>query len=139
MDSSDTQSPSWKHLLSFTTRRHLQCAIPAVFFSTIAGLALPVNSYLIGKIFGAFSKYGTGELNATEFKHEVSRLNVYTVILGSGSWLCNSLGITLWLIFGDLQARSARTRLFDSMIDRDIAWFDKRQDGADALVSRLLT
>jgi ATP-binding cassette subfamily B (MDR/TAP) protein 1 len=139
MDSSNGKSASWKDLFTFTTRKHLFIAVPAVVFSAAGGLTLPINSYLIGRIFRAFSNYSIGQFDASELKNEIRRFNIYTVILGSGSWVFNSLALTLWLIFGDLQARNARSRLFNSMIHRDIAWFDKRQDGVGALVTRLLT
>lgn len=36
------------------------------------------------------------------------------------------------MLFGELQAKSARERLFDGMLNKDMEWYDKRKAGIDA-------
>ena len=131
-------SPQWKSLFYFTTRRHLLFIIPAVLFATGSGLTVPANAYALGKVFSSFTKFGTGAANTDEFKHDVTKYNKWIVVIGSGSWLFNSVAFFLWHTFGELQAQSARERLFNALLKHDIAWYDTRKDGVGALSTRLL-
>jgi ATP-binding cassette subfamily B (MDR/TAP) protein 1 len=42
-----------------------------------------------------------------------------------------------FLTFGELQARSARTRVFETLIKKDIGWFDTRETGVAAFLPRI--
>jgi ATP-binding cassette subfamily B (MDR/TAP) protein 1 len=139
MDSIKPNTPSWKSLFYFTTQKHLAFLLPAICSAVLAGLAIPANAYVLGKVFGQFTKYGTGTIDAAEFKHSVNKYNLYLLAIASGCWFFNSGAFCLWHTFGDLQARSARERLFNALLKHQIGWFDLRKDGIGALSSRLLT
>jgi len=59
------------------------------------------------------------------------------VAVGVGSWLVRFIFFTSWLSFGELQAKSARDRLFTGLLYKDIAWYDRRKHGVGALSTRL--
>ena len=52
----------------------------------------------------------------------------------SASWLASSTFYALFLVFGELQARSARERMFEALLQKDIAWYDTRKGGVAALL-----
>jgi ATP-binding cassette, subfamily B (MDR/TAP), member 1 len=133
------EKTQWRHLFAFTTARHLIILILATFFALLSGIMVPVNSYLIGMIFSKFTDFGSGQLDAAEFKIQVSKYIVYIVIIASIGWVSNTLSFTLWHIFGGLQAQYARQRVYDAMLLRPVEWFDQRKDGVKSLSTRLLS
>ena len=44
-----------------------------------------------------------------------------------------------WLIFGEIHAKKVRQILFSRLLEKDMDWYDKRQDGIGALMIRIQT
>jgi ATP-binding cassette subfamily B (MDR/TAP) protein 1 len=128
---------SWKALFNFTTRKHLPLLLGAIFCSMLVGIVTPAQAYLMGKVFSTFARFGAGQISEQEFKHNLGLYCVYFVVLGAICWIFTAALFAGWVIFGELQARSARDRLFNALVDRDMEWFDKRKDGVAALTTRL--
>lgn len=59
--------------------------------------------------------------------------------LGSASGLLNAGYFMFWILFGELQAKSARDKLFEGMLEKEMEWYDMRKSGIDTLISRLQT
>jgi hypothetical protein len=129
--------PGWKHLFGFMTADHLLFMLPAIFCSALSGVVLPVNSYLIGMLFSKFTEYGSGQLDVSDFKEQVVKYVVYTIIVGAGGWLFGSLAFLFWHIFAGLQGRCARQLVFNAMLPGPVEWYDRRKDGVKALSTRL--
>lgn len=138
MDTPKAQNAPWKALFNFTTRKHVPIVIPAFCCSALSKALITVNSYLLGKLFFVFTYFTSGGLDEAGFKHEVRRYILYIIFVASLSWLFHSFAFFLWHTFGDLQARSARLRIFRALLTRQIEWFDKRIDGTAALSTRLI-
>ena len=132
-------TPAWKSLFNFTTRQHLPFLLSGLFFSLASGAVVPINSFIIGKLFALFTAFGAGNITPGQFAHSVARYIVYIIVLAAGCWLFNFLAFFCWHVFGDLQARSARERLFNALLLRRIEWYDRRKDGVEALTTRILT
>ena len=47
--------------------------------------------------------------------------------------------LAMWLAYGELQAKSARDRLFHGLLEKEIEWYDLRMNGIGALLPRLQT
>jgi ATP-binding cassette, subfamily B (MDR/TAP), member 1 len=131
--------PAWKALFNFTARRHLPFLLAGLLFSLASGVAVPVNAFIFGKLFALFTAFGTGDISSNQFKDDVSKYVTYILVLATGCWLFNFLGFFCWHVFGDLQACSARERLFNALLLRRIEWYDRRKDGVEALTTRILT
>jgi hypothetical protein len=132
-----TTTPAWKGLFNFTTRKHLPVLIVSLMCAIVTGAITPVQSWLMGKLFTSFATFGSGQIDTLKFKHDLVQYNIYFVVLGAGQWLFSTCMYANWTMFGDLQARSARDRIFNALVDRDIEWFDQRKDGVAALTTRL--
>jgi ATP-binding cassette, subfamily B (MDR/TAP), member 1 len=137
-DSSKIVKASWKALFNFTTYKHLIVLFPAIVCSVSSGVIATVNSYLIGKVFGLFTEFYAGQIDKNDFNHQVATYNLFIIMVAVGSWFFNSLAFFLWHTFSELQARGARVRIFNALLNRNIAWFDERKDGTAALATRLL-
>ncbi|KAK4953488.1 ATP-dependent permease, partial [Elasticomyces elasticus] len=134
----ETSQPApWKALFYFTTHSNLLPLISGIFFAIATGLISPTNSFLLGKIFDGFASLGSGKLTIDEFWKTELRYIYGTLAVGGASWLLHSLFFTSWLIFGELNAKNARDRLFKGLLAKDIEWYDMRLNGIGAMLPRL--
>jgi len=136
-ETEDAVSAPWKALFYFTTKKHIPSLVVGVVTAIISGASSPAQSFLIGKAFGLFTTYGAGGITAKDLLDKESKYVLYMVAVGVGSWLIRFVFFTSWLSFGELQAKSARDRLFCGLLHKDIAWYDRRKHGVGALSTRL--
>lgn len=124
----------WKALFAFTTTSHIAVLLSALASAAIAAATLPVFSVIYGLVFGAYSDYGAEKLDGDGLLSEVTRLCLIMTGIAAASWILNSIFFFLFLLLGELQAKSARTRVFDALIQKDMAWFDMRESGIAAFL-----
>jgi ATP-binding cassette, subfamily B (MDR/TAP), member 1 len=130
---------SWRALFNFTDRTHLFILAPALILSTLSGILLPAVAIFLGKYFDALANYGAGTISDHELLQKVL-LNTYGLIaIGSATWLLKGGYFTFWLVFGEWQAKHVRDKLFQSLLLKNLDWFETRSSGAGSLVSRLQT
>jgi len=134
-----TQHISWKALFSFTTRKHLPTLVIALVSAAIAALTLPAIAVLYGLIFREFAKVGADTISGSTFLHNVSKYCIYLAAFGGLNWLTNSIFFMAFITFGELQARSARDRIFSALLRKDMAWYDTRSPGVAALLTNMQT
>lgn len=144
-ETADEQDPdrrsgsSWADLFVFNTPRQLgvmPCAL-ATACASAAGKA--VYTIMLGKIFDVISGFGAGTIDGNDALSQVSRWCAYLCALGVAFWLFNGLDMLLWMISGELRAKSARMTLFSSLLRKEMSWYDSRQDGITSLVIRIQT
>ncbi|KAH0538273.1 hypothetical protein FGG08_005144 [Glutinoglossum americanum] len=129
----------WRSLFNFTTKRHHVALFLAAALSILSGVVTPVLAILLGRIFDDFTRFGANQLNRHELISSVTTGCLGLAGLGSVSWLLNGSFYLLWLVFGELQAKTIRDKLFEGLLNRDIEWYDKRKDGVGALIPRCQT
>lgn len=130
---------SWRSIFNFTLKTDTFPLLLALIFSIAAGLVTPALAMFLGKIFDLFTNFGAGEIGGSDLVKEVSTNAIVLAALGTASGLLHAGYFMLWLVFGELQAKHVRERLFNSMLEKDMGWYDMRTDGIDTLVSRLQT
>ncbi|KAL8648109.1 MAG: hypothetical protein Q9226_006136, partial [Calogaya cf. arnoldii] len=138
-ENSETIKPRWRSLFAFTIRPHILPLFLAVMLSVSSGVVSPVLSYLLGKVFDCFTRFGIGKYDASELIRNVSKYALGVTCLGVASGLMHAGYFGFWLVFGELQAKAARDSLFGSMLEKDMEWYDMRKDGVEALIQRLQT
>ena len=138
-DSNQLKHASWLALFSFTSVSHTIVFMLAIVLSIASGIVIPALAIFLGKIFDLFTSFGAGEIGGPELIKEVSEYGIALVGLGSASGILNSIFFALWLLFGELQAKSAREKLFYAMLEKDLEWYDMRKAGIEALISRQQT
>ena len=136
-DSQRSIPAPWKALFFFTTRSHTIPLLCGFTSAVLSGVTAPAQSLLLGKAFGLFTQYAAGGLSGNEFLSKETNYVCYMLAVGGGSWLVHSIFFTSWIAFGELQAKSARDRLFHGMLRKDIEWYDIRKNGVGALIPRL--
>ncbi len=127
-------SSSFKHLFVFTRREHDLLIIPAFFTSTLVAAGKTAYAIVLGKTFDIISKWGAGLLNVGEFLSQVSLWSGYTCLLGLGVWVAFTLDIALWVVTGELRARTAREAIFASFLKKSMEWYDSRESGMSSLI-----
>lgn len=130
---------SWRCLFNFASKRDTIPILLALIFSVAAGIVAPALAIFLGKIFNLFTSFGAGEISGSNLLKKVSAYAIILAGLGTASGLLHASYFMLWLVFGELQAKHVRERLFDGMLEKDMGWYDMRTDGIDTLVSRLQT
>ena len=132
-------SPGWRALFNFTTKPHLFPLLAAIVLSVASGVVIPALAILLGKLFDQFTNYGGGTIDGHGLVHKISGYGLYLVGLGSGAIFLNAGYFGFWLVYGELQAKSVRDKLFDGLLEKDMEWFDMRKAGVNTLLSRLQT
>ncbi|PGH28022.1 hypothetical protein AJ80_00277 [Polytolypa hystricis UAMH7299] len=133
------QKPQWRSLFHFTTRKHFVPLFLAMFFTVASGVMSPMLALVLGRVFDAFTIFASQSIAAEELMSRISNLCIYLMGLGAILWALQSGFFCLWIAFGELQAQSARTKLFAGLLKKDIEWLEMREDGVTALLPRLQT
>lgn len=133
------RSAGWRSLLNFMAPSHWIPFILALVVTIASGIVIPALAIFLGKIFDSFTNFGAGQLSGRKLVQKIS-IDCYALLgLGSASWMLNGAYFMLWLVFGELQAKSVRDKLFDGMLEKDLEWFEMRKSGVGALLPRLQT
>ena len=129
----------WSSLFYFTRRGHIAVLVAGILFAILSGIVIPITSILFGRLFNYFASYGAAEISGAELVSHTSTYAIALVILGSCSWLLNGIFFMLWIIFGELQAMAAKDCLFQSLLYKEMEWYDLQKDGIRALIPRYQT
>lgn len=135
--SADPERPGWRSLFNFTTRPHIIPLLLALTLSVASGIIIPALSIFLGKVFDCFTSFGAGTISGSDLLRKISMYGLALVGLGSASGLLNAGYFMFWILFGELQAKSARDKLFEGMLEKEMEWYDMRKSGIDTLISRL--
>lgn len=130
---------SWKSLFRFTAKQHISILIPATFLAICAGILKPIISIFLGHILDDLAAYAAGNLTEASLLEDVSKWCLALTGLGFGAWLLNGSFFALWLIFGELQAKNVRQKMFIGMLEKEMEWYDTRSDGLSPLLTRMQT
>ena len=126
----------WISLFAFTSGLDWAFLALAVTLAVVSGVIIPALSIFLGKLFDAFTDFGLGKLDGSELVHRISNFALGLVVLGCFSGVLNASFFASWLVFGELQAKHARSRLFAKTLEKDISWFDSSSSTHDVTVGR---
>lgn len=126
---------TWKHLFVFTKGHQTGFLSLAIVASLLVAAVKTVFAVVIGRIMDIVSPLGAGRIDATA---AMSGLTIWCVVLaglGLASWAFNSALLALWIVFGELVAKTARMSVFEHLLDREMAWFDCHREGLSTALS----
>ena len=127
----------WKPLFNFTQPVHAAVFVPGILLAIAAGILQPALAIFFGKFFNSFSQYGGGMITGAQLMQK-TLVDVYALLgIGAATWILKGSYFALWIVFGEMQAKSVRDRLFSHLVQKDLAWFDSRTTGVGALLSRI--
>lgn len=131
--------PSWKSLFAFTSKAHLIFSVFSVSSPVLFGVLKPVSSIFFGKIFSVLAKLGSGTLGPKDALHQISLWCIGLTALGIAAWISGFALLSSWIIFGEVQAKCVRNKMFTALLDKDQEWYDMREDGIGSLLVRIQT
>ncbi|KAI4690534.1 uncharacterized protein J4E88_002005 [Alternaria novae-zelandiae] len=105
-----------------------------IAMASVAALSMPAFAILYGLVSGQYTSYGEGSRSSSQLMSNMARFCVILTALATLNWIADSFYYLFFLMFGELQARSARNRIFDALIKKDMAWIDTREDGIAAFL-----
>lgn len=129
----------WRHLFAFTKWSHAGPLAAALASSALtAGLKtlLPV---MLGQVFNVIGEYGMGTRDSASTLASISQWSIILIGIGIGNWMASSAFLALWITFGELQANNVRHETFQSLLSKDMAWFDSQHEGISSLLVRIQT
>lgn len=129
----------WLALFSFTEKQHLWILCSGVLFTTCSSALGPTQAIFIGKFGDAVAKFGEGLTDSRTLREQTKPTVDAFLAIGSLTLVTNGLMYAFWAIFGELQARSVREGLFRTLLEKDLDWFEARESGVAALLTRLQT
>ncbi|KAH6672406.1 ABC transporter-like protein [Halenospora varia] len=133
------EKSSWRSLFAFTQRQHSGSLFIAIIFGIIAGFPQPVAAIFYGRIFSDMAKFGAGNATGAETLKSISLWCITLTAIGAATWLVQGIALLAEMIFGELQAKNVRKKMFEGMVDKEMEWYDLRKDGIASLLTRIQT
>ena len=133
------RNPSWKDLFVFVSWRQNIVLILGLVSALLAGGLKCSLAIFLGVIFDIIAAFGARDATAAKTLVEVSFWCIIICAVGVVSWIINAVFLFSWTTFGELQARCARTRIFQVMLKEDMSWFDAQSEGLPGLLVRIQT
>jgi ATP-binding cassette subfamily B (MDR/TAP) protein 1 len=130
---------SFRHLFSFTRWNQAAPLTAALTASAAFAAIKSIYPIFLGKIFNIVSDFGAGRRSGSETLHEISHWSQILIGLAIVNCLSGSAFLALWVIFGELQAKSVRQDVFKSLLSKNMAWFDSLDQGISSLLVRIQT
>lgn len=128
---------TWRHLFVFTERRHAAILGFAVIAAVLVAATKTLYAIFLGKIIDLVSPLGAGTISGTRAMEGVRMWCLVLTGLGVAIWAFNSALMALWVIFGELAAKSAREGLFSNLLSKEMAWFDRQEEGVSSALSSM--
>jgi ATP-binding cassette subfamily B (MDR/TAP) protein 1 len=91
-------------------------------------------AFFLGKFFDTFGEFATGKFDGETFMTKSFSSFAALFVAAAATFLLKGTLFSLWLVFGELQARRVRELLFASLLDRDIEWYEARTKGVGTLM-----
>ncbi len=138
-DGYDDVRPSWRSLFVFVTRKQISSILIPLVSTSISALIKPASAIFFGKIFTNLTQFGAGVLGSQDTLDNITLWVIALVCLAAVAWVIEAIFLSSWMIFGEIQAKKAREQLFIGMLDKEMQWYDLRQDGIGSLLIRIQT
>ena len=131
--------PALSSLFVFWKRRELSILAPATLASTAVAGAKISFAVVLGMIFQEVANLGSGFITGEECLARVGVLCLVLAGIGLLKALSGAFFMALWILHGEMRARIARGRLFQSLLTKSMAWFDNLEDGTTGIMTELQT
>ncbi|CCF41210.1 multidrug resistance protein [Colletotrichum higginsianum] len=130
------RKPSWKRLFAFSKLHHLPTLVAGIFATCMCADLRTAFAVVIGQMFQIISNYGSEVSGSSDTITQASQLSITICCLGAGILVGNAVVLSSWVVFGELQAKSARTSVFSRLLAHEMSWYDMRTDGIPGLLAR---
>ena len=135
-DAYSPPTPSVKLLFSLLSRRDLYLyLLPAFVFSMVAGGVAPFMTLVLGNVFQTFAKFAAIESpspdDRAKLKHDIAISALELLALAAGALALSSLTSFLWILTGERNSMMIRQKVYASVSNREMIWFDTKMGAED--------
>ncbi|KAF9876977.1 ABC a-pheromone efflux pump [Colletotrichum karsti] len=128
---------TFKHLFAFMQWRHGGFLALAIVAACACAAIRTVYAIALGQVFQIITDYGSGIASPPDTLSQISKWCSIICYLGVGALIANSILMTTWVIFGELQARSAREATFHDLLYQKVSWYDGQPEGTPGMLVRI--
>ncbi|KAH9000642.1 P-loop containing nucleoside triphosphate hydrolase protein [Lactarius hatsudake] len=131
-------TPSVKLLFSLFSRRDLYTILlPAFILSMIAGGVAPFMTVVLGGVFDTFANFSRipspSPSDRARLKHDIAIDALELLALAAGALALSSLTSFLWITTGERNAMMIRQKVYASVSNREMSWFDTKMGTEDGI------
>jgi ATP-binding cassette subfamily B (MDR/TAP) protein 1 len=135
-DAYSPPTPSVKLLFSLLSRRDLYLfLLPAFFLSIVAGWVAPFMTLVLGNVFQTFARFAVIESpspdDRAKLKHDIAMSSLELLALAAGALALSSLTSFLWILTGERNSMMIRQKVYASVSNREMTWFDTKMGAED--------
>ena len=135
-DAYSPPTPSVKLLFSLLSRRDLYLfLLPAFVLSVVAGGVAPFMTLVLGNVFQNFAKFARIESPSSDdrakLKHDIAISALELLALAAGALALSSLTSFLWILTGERNSMMIRQKVYASVSNREMTWFDTKMGAED--------
>jgi len=135
-DAYSPPTPSVKLLFSLLSRRDLYLfLLPAFVLSVVAGGVAPFMTLVLGNVFQEFAKFARIESPSSDdrskLKHDIAISALELLALAAGALALSSLTSFLWILTGERNSMMIRQKVYASVSNREMTWFDTKMGAED--------
>jgi ATP-binding cassette subfamily B (MDR/TAP) protein 1 len=135
-DAYSPPTPSVKLLFSLLSRRDLYLfLLPAFVLSVVAGGVAPFMTLVLGNVFQTFARFAVIESpspdDRAKLKHDIAMSSLELLALAAGALALSSLTSFLWILTGERNSMMIRQKVYASVSNREMTWFDTKMGAED--------
>jgi ATP-binding cassette subfamily B (MDR/TAP) protein 1 len=101
----------------------------------LAGGIAPFMTLVLGNVFNTFAKFcrlqSPSSDDRANLKHDIAISALELLALAAGSLALSSLTSFLWILTGERNSLMIRRKVYASVSNREMAWFDTKMGAED--------
>lgn len=120
--------PSFRLLLSLTTRSDAIILLPAILTAVCAAAMPALMAIVVGQAFDAFARFPVSSdpspAARADLLHDLGLVALYLAAISAGVFLLSGALSALWIWFGERTVMRLRRIVYTAIASREIEWFD---------------
>ncbi|PPJ58180.1 hypothetical protein CBER1_02559 [Cercospora berteroae] len=137
IDTPASPNLTWRTLFRYASARDALIIAISSLCAIIAGVAVPLNTIIIGTIADTFKDFAAGDLPRAEFDSQINHKTLYFVYLAIGEFVTIYLATVGFTYTGESITRKIREEYLKALLRQNAAYFDKL--GPGQIITRITT
>ncbi|EMR08623.1 hypothetical protein PNEG_03100 [Pneumocystis murina B123] len=130
------KNASFLNIFAFLKKKDAFLLLFACIISIINGFFKPYMTFLLGRLFHAFSLISLKEITEKQFKSQIDQYILHLLVLAIASFIGGWLFQSLWHIFAEIYIKRVYKKLFSSFASKEFEWYDSNRTGISGLINR---
>ncbi|QSL66936.1 hypothetical protein MERGE_001323 [Pneumocystis wakefieldiae] len=127
---------SFFNLFTFLKKKDAFLLLFSCIISIINGFFKPYMTFLLGRLFHAFSLISLKEITEKQFNNQINQYILHLLFLAIASFIGGWLFQSLWHIFSEIYIKRVYKKLFSNFATKEFEWYDCNKTGVSGLINR---